>query len=61
LRKQLGKAIKQQLPKTNYLKPTIKLCSDNAVMVGVAGYFRFLKGKTQNWQKIEAKPNLRIK
>jgi len=61
LRKQLGKAIKQQLPKTNYLKPTIKLCSDNAVMVGVAGYFRFLKGKTKIWKRIEAKPNLRIK
>jgi len=35
LRKQLGKAIKQQLPKANYLKPAIKLCSDNAVMVGM--------------------------
>ncbi|MEA3344431.1 MAG: tRNA (adenosine(37)-N6)-threonylcarbamoyltransferase complex transferase subunit TsaD [Patescibacteria group bacterium] len=61
LRKQLGKAIKQQLPKVNYVKPAIKFCSDNAVMVGIAGYFGFLNGKTRNWQKIEAKPNLRIK
>jgi N6-L-threonylcarbamoyladenine synthase len=61
LRQQLGRAIKKQLPQINYLKPAVKLCSDNAVMVGVAGYFGFLKGKTKNWKKIEAKPNLRIK
>ena len=38
------------------LAPLKKFSTDNAVMIGIAGYF----GKPKNWQKIKADANLRI-
>jgi tRNA A37 threonylcarbamoyltransferase TsaD len=44
----------------NLLIPPKNLCTDNALMVAVAGYFRWEQGKIENWRDIEAKANLRL-
>ena len=59
LRKQFKKAIlntNYQLQATNFLVPPKNLCTDNAAMIAVAGYFK----KPTNWRKIRANANLRI-
>ena len=44
----------------NLLAPLKNLCADNGAMIGVAGYFSWLKKKIKPWQKIKADANLRI-
>jgi len=61
LRKQLQEKIKKEIPNTKYLIPDTKYCTDNAAMVGVAGYFNWLKNKSRNWKKIEVNANLKLK
>jgi len=60
LRKQLKEKIKKERLNLECLIPDIKHCTDNAVMVGIAGYFRWRNGKIDNWEKIKAEANLRI-
>jgi len=60
LREQFKEKIKKESPNIQYLIPNIQLCTDNAAMVGVAGYFHYLKGKKYNLEKIKANANLRI-
>jgi len=59
LRKQLAKKILKEIPNTQHLIPNTQLSTDNALMIAVAGYFHKNK-KTKNWEKIQAKANLRI-
>ncbi len=58
LRKQFQTAINNQQLKINLLLPPKNLCTDNAAMVAIAGYFNWQKKK--NWKEIEANANLRI-
>jgi len=58
LRKQFLTAVNNQYVKIILSLPDEKLCTDNAVMVAVAGYFNWQKKK--NWKEIEANANLRI-
>lgn len=39
--------------------PPVWLCTDNAAMVGAAGYFRFAQGVQQDWE-LGIKPNLKL-
>lgn len=39
--------------------PSIKLCTDNAAMIGSAGYFEYIKGNFANLE-LNAYPNLKI-
>ena len=61
LRKQFKSNIQHLSPNIQYLIPNIQFCTDNAVMVGVAGYFHWLQGESACWEKIRAEANLRIK
>ncbi len=61
LRKQLKEKIKKEQLNLECLIPDIKHCTDNAVMVGIAGYFRWRNGKIDNWKNIKAEANLRIR
>jgi len=60
LRKQFKKAVKKEIPDSRFQIPDSKFCTDNAIMVGVTGYFKWLRKKTKKWEDIEAKANLRI-
>ena len=41
------------------LFPDIKLCTDNAAMIGSAAYYNFINGK-ENSLSLNAKPNLKL-
>lgn len=56
LRQTLEAKIKK-LGKITFLKPNIALCTDNAVMIALAGYFHALKKDFTPWQKLKADPN----
>ncbi|MCK6463023.1 MAG: tRNA (adenosine(37)-N6)-threonylcarbamoyltransferase complex transferase subunit TsaD [Candidatus Pacebacteria bacterium] len=61
LRKQMKKAAASELTKTTALfLPSAKLTTDNAAMIGVAGYLNLAKRKSAdtNWHSLEAKGNL---
>ena len=58
LRKQFQLTISNQQLAINFLVPAKKICTDNAAMVAIAGYFN--KQNKKNWKKIEANANLKI-
>ena len=60
LRKQIKKTVKEYLPSVNLSIPDSIYCTDNAVMVGVSSYFKYLKNKKESWKKIKADSNLRL-
>lgn len=64
LRKQFQEKIrdtKYQIRDTNFLVPPKILCTDNAAMISMAGYFKYLYGKPKtSWKNIKADANLRI-
>jgi N6-L-threonylcarbamoyladenine synthase len=56
LRQTLESKIKK-LGNITFLKPNIAFCTDNAVMIALAGYFHALKKDFTPWQKLKADPN----
>ena len=61
LRKQLKLNIKHRVKGAKFLIPPKNLCTDNAVMIAVAGFFRYKLGVNTSWKKIKADANLKIK
>jgi N6-L-threonylcarbamoyladenine synthase len=59
LKKQFKKKIEKEIPECFFSAPNSKSCTDNAAMVGVAGYFNKNKA-IKNPQKIKVNSNLRI-
>lgn len=67
LRQRLGEAIAQELKGVRYALPEIEYSVDNAAMIAAAGYFRWESlNETErsqlknNWQELEADPNLKM-
>ncbi len=61
LRKQFIENCKLKIENCKVLVPPKNLCTDNAAMVAVTGYFKWKKmKKAENWQDIKAVANLRI-
>jgi len=60
LRKQLGEAIKKELPSADYFIPALEHTGDNAPMIALAGYHKYSRNKKNEVFKIEAEPNLII-
>ncbi len=60
LRKQFFQKIKKEKLNFKLQVPNFKLCTDNAAMIGVAGYYCYLKNQSRKWPKIIAKANLRL-
>ena len=52
--------IKKEGLNLQFLSPNIGLSTDNAVMIAIAGFFRYSQKGASSWQKIEAKSNLKI-
>ena len=42
-----------------FYHPSPIFCTDNAAMIGVAGYYEYIKGIRDGWD-LNAKPNLKI-
>ena len=68
LRSQFGEAILERKLAVNYIIPDITYAGDNAVMIAVAGYYRFEKMNAtekkqtlENWKDIKTDPNLKLK
>ncbi|PIP28654.1 MAG: tRNA (adenosine(37)-N6)-threonylcarbamoyltransferase complex transferase subunit TsaD [Candidatus Moranbacteria bacterium CG23_combo_of_CG06-09_8_20_14_all_35_22] len=66
LRQQLGASVKDELPHALYMIPDISYSVDNAVMIAVAGFFRYKseknkKGLRDNWKKLATSANLKLK
>jgi len=59
LRKQFKERIKKEIPSIKYYLSNTEYCTDNAAMIGIAGYFN-QKKSTKNWRKIQVNANLRI-
>ena len=59
LRKQFNYTLQTIHYSLNFLVPPKKLCTDNAAMIGIAGYFNRKKA-SKNWRKIQVNANLRI-
>lgn len=59
LRKQLVERIEKETPKVEYFIPEPKYCTDNGVMVAIAGFFH-KKRKIKNFEKIKAEANLKV-
>ena len=57
LREELGKKVKKELPNVKYYYPTLDLCTDNALMIAMAGYYHFLQKDFADWKKLDADPN----
>jgi len=60
LRETLGAQLKEKLPSVTYNIPDMAYTGDNAAMIAVAGYFRFLNDDTQDPESIKAIGNLEI-
>jgi len=58
LRFQLQKKAEQKNIK--YLQPEMEYTTDNAAMIALAGYFKFLKNKRTDWQSVHVDANLTI-
>ena len=59
LRKQFQQKIKKEKLSFMFHVPDFKMCTDNAIMIGVTAYFH-KKEASKNWQKIKAEANLRV-
>ncbi len=57
----LREKLKNRCKDLNYelYYPTLDLCTDNAAMIGSAGYYRFINGYTSNFD-LNASPNLKL-
>jgi N6-L-threonylcarbamoyladenine synthase len=61
LRKQMGQAIKNQLSgNVKYFAPNIKYCTDNAAMIGLAGYWKYKHDGADKIEKMVAKANANL-
>jgi len=60
LRRQFQSIIENQKLRKKFLVPQKKLCTDNALMVGICAYYHWLKKKGESWEKIKVDANLRI-
>lgn len=60
LRTTLESEIKNLLPNSYFLTPSLKYCMDNAAMIAVAGYYKAKKNQFVDWRDIGVDPNWRI-
>jgi N6-L-threonylcarbamoyladenine synthase len=61
LRQSLKEAIKNQLPHAKFYLPELVYTTDNAAMIGAAGYFKFRAGRTITPAKLKVDPNWDLK
>ena len=61
LREQLKTAVNKKLAGVKLIIPELKYCTDNAVMIAAAGYFRAKKKDFTALTGLKTEPNLELK
>ncbi len=57
LRERLADLVKNDFLKVTYVQPDLPFTTDNAAMIGAAGYFLACKKKITPWKKLQADPH----
>ena len=60
LRQTLAARLAQDLPDVAFLPSDRTYVTDNAAMIAAAGYWRFIKGDTVDWKRIDVRPEWEI-
>ena len=60
LRKQFKVKMKRELTGVEYKIPDKKHSTDNALMIAITAYYKWLGSKTKSWKKITVNANLRL-
>lgn len=60
IRKGMESLIKNEFPETKLFLPVQKLTTDNALMIGLTGYFKFKESGSDEDEKLVANGNLRL-
>jgi len=60
LREVLEKTVKEKLLNVVFHMPNLAYTTDNAAMIAMAGYYRFINKKTVGWEKIKMDCNLEL-
>jgi len=60
LRAEMQNMINKKIPEVEYLSPNIRLATDNALMIAVAGYYQACKKQFVDYSKIKVDPNWRV-
>lgn len=58
--KGLRKKISEQITNVKVLVPEFKYCTDNAAMIGVAGYYQYMKSKTVDDMSLNGKSRIKL-
>ncbi|MEI7620292.1 MAG: tRNA (adenosine(37)-N6)-threonylcarbamoyltransferase complex transferase subunit TsaD [Candidatus Falkowbacteria bacterium] len=61
LREVLEKTVKEKLDGVDFHMPELAYTTDNAAMIAMAGYYRFINKKTVGWNKIKMDCNLELR
>ncbi|HBW74077.1 MAG TPA: tRNA (adenosine(37)-N6)-threonylcarbamoyltransferase complex transferase subunit TsaD [Candidatus Magasanikbacteria bacterium] len=56
IRESMETALSREMPKTKFIKPALKYCTDNAAMIAAAGYFHAIKKDFTAWDKLVIDP-----
>lgn len=56
IRASLKNALAREMPKTTFIKPALRYCTDNAAMIAAAGYFHAVKNDFTPWNKLVIDP-----
>ena len=60
LRSGLKTQLKKQSPQIAFIVPDFPLCTDNALMIAIAGYFKAQKKQITPWWQLKADPNWQL-
>jgi N6-L-threonylcarbamoyladenine synthase len=61
LRKQFRQKIEKEKLNYNLQIPSFELCTDNAAMTALLGFYYFKAGKIDDWKNLKIKPDLSLK